>query len=281
MRLKRGDLVTRDSHNGDVLFRVERIWGDMALLSGVHHRLLADAPIDDLQPVAEESSRSFEKDFHRVAARCLEQRRELRRDIKDPSQAVRSRMPVSGRILHLDGDREYLEKCMAHYKDAGVRAIGFYSPESQQSLRVRTLIATYRPDVLVLTGHDGLKKNSDPHDITSYYNSDKFVEAVRSARKEVPSKDELVIVAGACQSYFETLVDEGANFASSPGRVLIHLYDPAVAAKVVSTTHIDTTVRVEQVISASVTGSDGMGGVDTRGTFRYGAPDLPGLKWQN
>ena len=32
----------------------------------------------------------------------------------------------------------------------------------------------------------------------------------------------LIIVAGACQSHFEALLQAGANFASSPGSVLIH-----------------------------------------------------------
>lgn len=34
----------------------------------------------------------------------------------------------------------------------------------------------------------------------------------------------LVIFAGACQSYFEAIISAGANFASSPARILIDFF---------------------------------------------------------
>lgn len=50
-----GDLVTRQSYGHDVTFRIDRIIKDelgnqTALLRSVFWRLLADAPITDLQP---------------------------------------------------------------------------------------------------------------------------------------------------------------------------------------------------------------------------------------
>lgn len=51
-----GDLVTRQSYGHDVTFRIDNIIKDKcgnetALLRGIFWRLLADAPLSDLQPV--------------------------------------------------------------------------------------------------------------------------------------------------------------------------------------------------------------------------------------
>ena len=54
------------------------------------------------------------------------------------------------------------------------------------------------------------------------------------ARQYESNRDSLIIVAGACQSHFEALLRAGANFASSPARILIHALDPlCIAAKAV------------------------------------------------
>ena len=46
----------------------------------------------------------------------------------------------------------------------------------------------------------------------------------------------MVIFAGACQSYYEALISAGANFASSPARILIDFMDPLVVARKIATT---------------------------------------------
>lgn len=53
-----GDLVTRQSYGHDVTFRIDNIVKDefgnqTALLRGIFWRLLADAPVSDLQPAKE------------------------------------------------------------------------------------------------------------------------------------------------------------------------------------------------------------------------------------
>ncbi len=54
-------------------------------------------------------------------------------------------------------------------------------------------------------------------------------------------KKNTVIFAGACQSYFEAIISAGANFASSPARILIDFLDPImVAEKLQSPNHINT-----------------------------------------
>ena len=54
-----------------------------------------------------------------------------------------------------------------------------------------------------------------------------------------PDMDRLVIFAGACQSFYEKILEAGANFASSPGRTLIHAMDPVIISQKVATTPID------------------------------------------
>ncbi|HWR07173.1 sporulation peptidase YabG, partial [Sporomusa sp.] len=81
--------------------------------------------------------------------------------------------------------------------------------------------------------------------------------------------------AGACQSHFEAILSSGANFASSPNRIFIHAYDPVFIAEKVAFTPINKTVEVSDAITASVTGIDGVGGLETRGKFRLGMPKTP------
>ena len=90
-----------------------------------------------------------------------------------------------------------------------------------------------------------------------------------------PNRDDLVIFAGACQSHFEAILAAGANFASSPIRIFIHAYDPVFIAEKVAFTPINRTVDVCDAITASVTGVQGVGGIETRGKFRLGLPKTP------
>ena len=36
---------------------------------------------------------------------------------------------IPGRILHIDGDNEYLKRCLKFYKNAGLTAFGVYEKE--------------------------------------------------------------------------------------------------------------------------------------------------------
>ena len=91
------------------------------------------------------------------------------------------------------------------------------------------------------------KARYEYNDIYNYRNSRHFIETVKQARKfEKVSKKKLVIFAGACQSYFEALISAGANFASSPARILIDFLDPLIVAKnVAETERILETVTVQ------------------------------------
>jgi len=106
------------------------------------------------------------------------------------------------------------------YKEAGITSREYLAPESEQPNIIKRALAETKPDILVVTGHDSLKKGSDPNLLDSYRNSKYFIECVKEARKYQPDYDKLCIFAGACQSYFEAIMQAGANFASSPGRII-------------------------------------------------------------
>jgi spore coat assembly protein len=142
---------------------------------------------------------------------------------------------------------------------------------------VSRLLKKYSPDLLVLTGHDAYlkRKGRDFSDLNNYRNSRYFVEATRAARRYEPSRDELIIFAGACQSHYEALLEAGANFASSPQRVFIHALDPVFVVKVVANTPIHAIANVSEAIASTFSGFDGIGGVESRGKLRLGLPKSP------
>jgi len=82
-----------------------------------------------------------------------------------------------------------------------------------------------------------IRSETGYHDIYNYRNSRHFIQTVKEARRyERENNKDLVIFAGACQSYFEALIMAGANFASSPARILIDILDPLIVAEKIATT---------------------------------------------
>ena len=128
----------------------------------------------------------------------------------------------------------------------------------------------------MLTGHDGVIKGTTNYlDLNNYRNSKYFIEAVNVLRNYNASYDELVIFAGACQSCYEAILDAGANFASSPNRVLIHCLDPVFVCEKIAYTRINEVVSTIDVIENTITGIKGIGGLQTRGKYREGYPKSP------
>ncbi|HBT20719.1 MAG TPA: sporulation peptidase YabG [Peptococcaceae bacterium] len=281
--IRPGDIVGRKSYGSDILFRVERIYEianeKYALLRGLDMRLEADAPLWDLEvkepiEILEYKNRFLEKyraKIRMAAADREHQRRFLNFGDKEEKKMLFFEVP--GRVIHIDGDKEYLNKCMRNYMQLNVDAVGFYVPEKEQPQRVKDILLQHNAGILVLTGHDGLKKNAENIlDLNNYRSSKYFVEAVKAARQLKPSRDDLIIFAGACQSHFEAILEAGANFASSPKRVLIHAYDPVFVVEKIAYTYFDEVLNVEDVAKNSITGEDGIGGIETHGQFRWGYP---------
>ncbi len=263
-----GDIVTRRSYGGDLLFRVVNIipdcdGSDCYVLRGLSSRIEADSKADDLE----------KQDTRAAYSRAYRELNQAKISIECDAPVFRSffsrlrKRP--GKILHIDSAQDFMDQCMGFYRESKINCYGKWVSEDRQPSVVRQYLRTYRPNILVLTGHDGLKKNAkNIHLLDSYANSSYFIESVKIAREYEPDPDKLCIFAGACQSYYEAIMQAGANFASSPRRVLINAMDPAIVAQKVSITDSSTILEPKSVIALTITGSNGIGGTNTRGQFK-------------
>ncbi len=294
LKLKVGDVVARKSYGYDVLFKVVNIYDDMVDLVGMTVRILADAPIYDLKIMSpDEINRvvKLQDDHTRIKVNRCYSNLTSRFNIRDFSNSYNynkyqkmgridtyqkeSIYKKPGVIMHLDGDKEYAIKCKETYRKMGLTAHAYHVKESEQPKYVYNLLTRIRPNILVMTGHDAfIRKRNDIYNIDNYKNSRYFVEAVLEARRYEHNLDNLVIFAGACQSYYEAILSAGANFASAPKRVLIDMLDPIIVAESVAYTPVDKFVPLASIISNTREGLKGIGGVQTRGQYREGMPGL-------
>lgn len=280
--MKQGDLVVRKSYGGDMLFRLAAFAGQQAVLRGMDYRLLADAPMSDLRTVRDPDELGGTRLARLHADASFKRISEMRNrqigpsgyvaQLKDRNQPF---FEMPGKVLHLDGDLNYLNKSMQVYRQLGVPAEGVHCHESQMPQVLARMLPQFHPDIVVITGHDGvLKQKQDLQQLGSYKNSLNFVQAVNVARDYERSRDSLVVVAGACQSHFEALLQAGANFASSPGRIMIHALDPVYVAVRAAFTPFRETINISDVIAHTISGRQGVGGIETMGRYRVGVPNL-------
>lgn len=261
MNFKVGDYVTRNSYDNDIVFVIVDIKDDLAILKGFNLRLVADSPLSDLV-LCDEEERS--DDFVDSL--------ELDIDVSD-DRGESEYFYLPPKILHLDGDTDYLEKCLKFYKKNRVMAFGKTISERDLEKKIGSLLQDVKPDILIVTGHDSFnKKSNDIHDMKNYKNSLNFIKAVKEARKYEKSHEKLVIIAGACQSNYEELIKAGADFASSPKRVNIHALDPAIIATTLSLTERNREIDLIKLLEKTKYGKDGMGGLKVNGLMYVGYP---------
>ncbi|WP_027632643.1 sporulation peptidase YabG [Clostridium hydrogeniformans] len=289
-----GDIVVRKSYKKDIAFKIiDKKQGDdgktIYILKGMNLRIIADSPEEDLEVVKEDYNGEKDIIFNRAVKATIQSIMDdrqgksievfTRKRIQKSGKVVPSKELIFGRpgkILHVDGDPTYLENCLKVYKQLNINAEGFAVKEKDQPSRVVELVKEAKPDIVVLTGHDGMIKEArDYMDINNYRNSKYFVEAVTELRNYNSSYDELVIFAGACQSCYENILDAGANFASSPSRVLIHCLDPVFICEKIAYTNIEKVVPIHEILENTITGMKGIGGLQTRGKYREGFPKSP------
>ncbi len=256
MTFKKGDLVTRKSYDHDTLFKIMNIIDNVCYLKGVDVRLYADSPKEDLKKY-----KSLHRDdFDKVVD-----------EIINLDRNEYFFMPA--KILHFDGDADYLRRCMEFYKKLKIKAIGKVVKEEILPKRIYGYLKEYSPDIVIITGHDAYyRKKGIKNDISNYKNSRYFKDSIKSARNYEKSHDKLVIIAGACQSDYEELIKSGANYASSPKRINIHALDPAVIASTVALTEKNQPVDLLDTLSKTKYGSNGMGGIKGTGLMYVGYP---------
>ena len=134
---------------------------------------------------------------------------------------------------------------------------------------INNLLNRFRPDVLVITGHDGMIKNGTGYnDLFNYRNSAYFIKTVKNARYWENNSNNLAIFAGACQSYYEAIIQAGANFASSPARILIDFVDPLIVAENIATTDRRRFVSIRDFENELRDGQKGISGIGVNGKGR-------------
>lgn len=233
-----GDRVVRKSYNKDIVFKIIDIEVDdngikKYLLKGLNIRIEADSVEDDLEVINNEVVGEKDKVFNKkvntalkkvllsrsvpgtnsTALRVIES--EVSRKERKSSSLKNSELFFGrpGKILHIDGDPQYLDICLKTYKQLSIEAVGKVIAEKDQPSVILDLVKEINPDIVVITGHDGMSKNIlDYMDLGNYRNSKYFVECVSLLRSYNSNYDDLVIFAGACQSNYEALLDAGANY---------------------------------------------------------------------
>ena len=249
---KVGDYVSRNSYHNDIVFKIIKIEQDTVFLKGLDYRLYADSSVEDLKLVS-----FVQEDDSDIIERSLKEF-PLDRD---------QYFYLPGNILHIDGDQEYLDRCMNYYEKLGIQANGIVIKESEIAQAIIPLVEKYKPDIVVITGHDAYISK-----LNRYENSSNFIAAIKEIRKFEHNQDKLIVVAGACQSNFDGLIRAGANFASSPKRINIHALDPAIIASSLALSDHNQSIDLMKVIGKTQYGSDGMGGLITSGTMYVGYP---------
>lgn len=261
MRFKKGDIVSRKSYNNDILFKIIDITDNIVTLKGIDLRLYADSDINDLEK-------------EDIQVNVVKKDREIINDNLKKIDLNRDEyFYLPGKILHIDGDEEYLERCITFYHDLNVQAYGIKLEENKIHTYLEEYLKEYNPDILVITGHDAYyKKKNDIDNLDNYQNTKNFIKAVKVARKYEKDQNKLIIISGACQSNYEELIRAGSNFASSPKRINIHALDPAIIASSVALSVKNESIDLIKLIEKTKYGSDGIGGIITNGTMFVGYP---------
>lgn len=257
-----GDIVTRKSHDNDLMFKIIDISNNIVYLKGLNIRLFADSEIDDLVKV---------DDLH--GDELIDDRNILEEVDKNLNLDRSEYFYLPGKILHIDGDEDYLKRCMNLYNKLNIMAYGVCLGEDDIKTEISDYLNKLNPNIVVITGHDAYyKRKGKSDDLNSYKNTQNFIDAVLAARKYEKDQDKLIIIAGACQSNYEELIKNGATFASSPKRINIHALDPAIIASGIALYDRNKTIDLIDILSKTKSGPEGIGGVATKGCMFVGYP---------
>ena len=209
-QIKKGDIVARKSYGKDILFVVKNILytntKKVAILKGLIDRIQADSNIDDLEIVDKQIIKEkMETLHHKMTSKIIQTREKTNTKeyrIGIVSSNIRNKEKIiTGKILHLDGDKKYSEKSYYYYKKLGLKAVVKNIPEYKQPRIVYRLLQTYHPDILVITGHDGMiKKGRDYNNIYNYRNSKYFIQTVKEARRYDQENNKHLVIFARCLS---------------------------------------------------------------------------------
>lgn len=252
---KKGELVTINSEEKKIVYVIEDINNTNAFLKGFTHRVKKCESLNNLEYATNQIKEKEIKTINRVREQTLRENK-----TRNKKQAI------FGTILHIDGDETFLASCMELYKELDIYAWGLHMNEKNIKNIIVDVIDDLNPDIIVLTGHD-FYNGKNLKELTNYENSVEYMTATKKIRQKF-GKDDSIVIAGACSSNFEALIASGANFASSPKRINVHTYDPAVIAIKCATTPFDQNVNFENTLKYIINGRDAYGGIETKGKMR-------------
>lgn len=159
IKIKKGDIVARKSYGKDIVFYVKRLIkhsrGNIAILCGLSERIEADSRLEDLEKLDEKTIKNYlQKEKNKNEERINKKQLNYNIGIIEKQERKINPKIVTGKILHLDGDKRYSQKSYNYYKKLGLNAIVKNIPEYKQPKAVYKLLKMYNPDILVITGHD-------------------------------------------------------------------------------------------------------------------------------
>lgn len=264
-----GDIVGINKGNSKFLYKIQKIQGDKIVLNGLYHRtsIIKLGKSKTINPVGKEDTEEFARNIIKTNEEKMKQilkEREIRFD--------ENLTYTKPKLLHIDADENYLSICMKFYEIMDIEAFGYVIDETLQPKEIKELLEKHNPDIVVITGHDVDKDDNDIEEISDYENSIYYIEATKEARLYEPSKNGLVIIAGACQSSYDRIMNAGANFASSPARKMIDVLDPCYVAESVAYTHFISTITPKEALRFVSEKEKAIGGVETFGVLRQVEP---------
>lgn len=235
-----------------IIYIIKKIDGDIVFLIGKNYRIIKSTTIEKICKVTDEIIKREKEVLERYLFKI------------DNLKKRQARKYILGKVLHIDGDSNYLNKCLELYQKVGVYAFGIAMNEEDIYKTIIKYVNEINPDIIVITGHD-LYNNLGLKDLQNYINSKYFIKAIKEIRKVDKN---VVIISGACQSNFESMIANGANFASSPKRINIHTFDPAIIAIKAATTPFMKVINISDAYKYIENGKDAFGGVETLGKMR-------------
>ena len=156
-KIKKGDIVGRKSYGKDIIFTVSKIIyvnnKELAILNGLIERIKADSEISDLELIEKQKVKEILNILNdKIDKRIIKTKEEIDNSNNKVGIFTRNIITkekiVSGKILHLDGDRKYSEKSYRYYKKVGLNAIVKNIDEYRQPQVVYRLLEYYNPDIL-------------------------------------------------------------------------------------------------------------------------------------
>ena len=252
--LEINDLVILKNDPNKIVFVINKIENDAVYLLGYIYRISIITELDEIILAEKELIEKENQILTKQYTRFIKQKNRLTQKV------------LFGTILHIDSDKKFLDSCLALYKEMKVHAWGVHLKEKEIKKAINKILDEVTPDIIVITGHDYFNGN-DIKDLNNYENTNKYIEAIKLIRKRFNS-DSIIIIAGACCSHFEALIANGANFASSPKRIHIHTYDPAIIAIKCATTSCNQVIDFNNVLKYIENGRDAYGGIETKGKMK-------------